>query len=132
MGASDHDGLSERLSSESQEYFDPVVEPSPKTGKRFAVYLALLGTLILVVVLAVVLAIWFVVIKPKSHVDSTSAGSSGGGNSGSSGGVIVSTVSGRFYVSKESIVSNMATNGPSVVTNNGTQFTYFNPFEDIV
>jgi hypothetical protein len=118
------DGLSSMVSEPllpehlaSQEYFDPVVEPSPKTGKRLTVYLALLGTLIVVIVLAVVLPIYFVVIKPKSHVDATSADassssgtSSGGGNSGGSGGVIVSiTVSSRFYVSKESIVSSMAT-----------------------
>ena len=118
------DGLSSMVSEpllpehlSSQEYFDPVVEPLPKkTGKRFTVYLALLGTLIVVVLLAVVLPIYFVVIKPKSHVDATSASastsgtSSGGGNSGGSGGVIVSiTVSSRFYVSKEYIVSSMAT-----------------------
>ena len=122
------DGLSSTVSEPllpeqlaSQEYFDPVVEPSPKTGftgKRFTVYLALIGALIVVVVLAVVLPIYFVVIKPKSHVDATSAAgatsssgtSSGGGNGGSSGGVIVSiTVSSRFYVSNESIVSSMAT-----------------------
>ena len=54
------------------------------TGKRFAAYLAL-GTLMVAVVLAGVLSIYFVVIKPKSDVDSTVAGSSGGGNTGSSG-----------------------------------------------
>lgn len=73
--------LPEQLSSVS---LDPVVEPSPMTGKRFAAYLAL-GTLMVAVVLAGVLSIYFVVIKPKSDVDSTVAGSSGGGNTGSSG-----------------------------------------------
>lgn len=112
------DGLSSTVSEPllpeqlaSQEDFDPVVavEPTQKTGKRFVVYLGLLGTLIVVVVLAVVLPIYFVVIKPKSHVDAASAGagssgtSSGGGNSGGSGGVIVSiTVSSRFYVANVS------------------------------
>ena len=99
-----------------KEDFDPALAPTQKTGKRFIIYLTLLGAVIAVVILAVALPIYFVVIKPKLHVDAASAKgssgtSSGGGNSGSggSGGVTVSfIVLSRFFVSNVSFVLSMA------------------------
>ncbi|KAF8329059.1 exo-beta-1,3-glucanase [Amanita rubescens] len=113
------DGLSSRVSDpllgEQQspsEVFDPVTEPTPKTtGKRFIVYLSLLSALIVVVVLAVVLPVYFVILKPKTHEDASNpSGSSGGPGTTASDGVIYGG------------------NGSTVLLANGTSFTYMNNF----
>ncbi|KAF8633475.1 hypothetical protein AX15_001435 [Amanita polypyramis BW_CC] len=92
------------------------------SGKRFIWSLLLLGAVIVVVVvLAVVLPVYFVAVKPKSHVGASTTsptsgtnggGGSGGGNSSNSGGVVV------VY----------GGNGSKVLTENGTEFTYYNSF----
>ncbi len=100
------DGLSSRVSDpllggqqSPREDFDPVTESTPKTtGKRFVLYLSLLGALIVVVVLAVVLPIYFVILKPKVHEDASGpSGGSGGPGTTASNGVVVSIESIRQF-----------------------------------
>lgn len=130
------DGLSSRVSDpllsgrqSPLEGFDPVTESTPKTtGKRFIVYLSLLGAVIIVVVLAVVLPIYFVVLKPKAHEDASNPSGSYGGGPGTtaSDGVVVSIKS--LFNFKVLMSFKYGVNGSTVVMANGTSFTYVNEF----
>jgi glucan 1,3-beta-glucosidase len=79
-------------------------------------------TAVIIVVLAVVLPVYFVVIKPhnSNYNGSTGGGSSGGGGSGSGSG---NPASPAGYTT--------GGNGSLITTADGTTFTYLNPFGGI-
>ena len=73
---------------------------------------------VVVVVLAVILPVYFTVIKPKNDASSDGSGNSNGGNGGNGSG-------------NNNPTTNLATtggDGSTVTTDNGTEFTYHNPF----
>lgn len=78
--------------------------------------------IVTIVVLAVVLPVYFVVIKPHN---SNSTGTSGGGGGGTSGG---GSGSGN---PPPAGVSTTGGNGSLITTADGTKFTYLNPFGGI-
>lgn len=77
-----------------------------------------------IIVLAVVLPVYFVVIKPHNS-NSNSTGASGGGGGGTSGG---GSGSGN---PPPAGVSTTGGNGSLITTADGTKFTYLNPFGGI-
>jgi len=83
---------------------------------RRLVWISLFALAIALIVLAVVLPVYFVVIKPKNL--STSTPGSGGSGSGSGSGPPVSSPGG----------ATSGGNGSIVTTSDGSTFTYINPF----
>ena len=95
------------------------VEAQPERRRslfRRPIFWFAMAAAIVVVVLAVILPVYFTVIKPKNN---TSTG--GGGNNGGKGG-------GNSGKPKPSTGLTTGGDGSTVTTNNGTTFTYHNPF----
>ncbi|KAJ7573996.1 glycoside hydrolase family 5 protein [Mycena floridula] len=108
--------------SQSGEYSDERRRPSGSSKSRRPLFWFLGVAALIVVVLAVILPVYFTVIKPKNnkHVDSaTGSGSSssngeGSGNPGSS--------------AKPSSAATTGADGSTITTDDGSTFTYSNQF----
>lgn len=98
----------------SDPYLDdkPSAYSSPRSKPRRTI-LVLASIAAIIVILAAVLSVYFVTVKPKSNNSATSNPSPSGG----SGSDSIALVTGG--------------NGSTVTTENGTTFTYFNPFGGI-
>lgn len=105
---------------------DDVLFPTRPLYKRPWFWLATAAGLA-VVVLAVVLPVYFVVIKPDRDHHSTSSGASSTSSSGSSGDSGTSGNSGTTGSSNPQTLTTGG-DGSTVTTDDGTTFTYKNPF----
>lgn len=107
-------------SSEKVGQDELVTRKSPPFWKRPVFWLAAI-LIVVVVVLAVVLPVYFAVIKPNQRNSSGAVGGSGGSGGGSGGGG-----GGGNPQSPSGGIS--GGDGSTIVTDDGTKFTYSNPF----
>lgn len=101
------------------------------SGKRRGLMYALVGLAVLVVVvLAVILPVYFTVIKPKqNHVNAAAGGSSGGSTGGgSSGGGGGGTGTGSGTGGNSNTLAITGGDGSKITADDGTSFTYNNKF----
>ncbi|KAF8883295.1 glycoside hydrolase superfamily [Infundibulicybe gibba] len=101
--------------------------PPSKPKKRLGLWLLVGFVVLAIVVLAIILPVYFTVIKPKQHNSSTTTGSSSS-SPGSGSGAGSGPVSGGTGNTTPSTDATTGGDGSKITTDDGSTFTYKNSF----
>lgn len=111
----------------------PLASPPPSTKpRRSKFFFALVGLLVLaIVIVAVIIPVYFTVIKPRSNRSSNSASTANKGDGNSDGGATPTSTGAGGKTTPISAESITGGDGSTVVTSDGSKFTYQNNFGGI-